>query len=92
MKVARTVLRGERGSNAPDLLDDYRVLHRSDGGGLDCAGGRCRKLQPQPEPDSHESGQFCCWGGRFRAGEYRRTAERKITETGLRDAYAAYSY
>ena len=71
---------------------DYRVLHRPDGGGLDRAGGRCRKLQPQPEPDSHESGQFCCRSGRFRTGKHRRTAERKITKTGLRDAYAAYGY
>ena len=35
MKIACTVLRGERGSNALDLLDHRRLLHHSDGIGLD---------------------------------------------------------
>ena len=40
-----------------------------------------------------KSGQFLLPGvGGSVLGEYRRTAERKITETGLRDAYAAYGY
>ena len=40
MKVARTVLRGERGSNAPDLLDHYRIFLCADCFELDCPGGR----------------------------------------------------
>lgn len=40
MKVARTVLRGERGSNAPDLLDHRGLLHHSNGGKLDSVGWR----------------------------------------------------
>lgn len=47
MKVARTVLRGERGSNAPDLLDHRGLLHHSDCGKLDSVGWRDCRLQPQ---------------------------------------------
>ena len=51
MKVARTVLRGERGSNAPDLLDHHRLLHHSDGGGLDHPSRGHGRLRAQREPD-----------------------------------------
>lgn len=47
MKVARTVLRGERGSNAPDLLDHRGLLHHPHSGKLDCVGWRHVRLQPQ---------------------------------------------
>ena len=47
MKVARTVLRGERGSNAPDLLDHRGIFHHTDRGKLDSIGWRDCRLQPQ---------------------------------------------
>ena len=51
MKVARTVLRGERGSNAPDLLDHHRLLHHPHRVRLDYPGRRHGQLRAQREPD-----------------------------------------
>lgn len=68
MKVARTVLRGERGSNAPDLLDHRGLFHHSDCGKLDSVGWRDYRLQPQRD----ESGGDNRGGGRCGNRENRR--------------------
>lgn len=79
MKVARTVLRGERGSNAPDLLDHHRLLHHSDGGGLDHPSRGHGRLRAQREPDGgtrrKHGGQRGRRHRRQRRGTHRQAAE-----------------
>lgn len=77
MKVARTVLRGERGSNAPDLLDHHRLLHHSDGGGLDHPSRGHGRLRAQREPDGGTRRKH---GGQ-RGGCSRRQHGRTCRET-----------
>ena len=79
MKVARTVLRGERGSNAPDLLDYHRLFLRSHGILVDNPGWRCGSLRAEGGR-CRENGRERCSGSRWSS---RRIGSRTHQENVL---------
>lgn len=79
MKVARTVLRGERGSNAPDLLDYHRLFLRSHGVLVDYPGRRCGSLRAEGQ-QCREDGRKRCGGSRWGS---RRIGSRTHQENVL---------
>lgn len=79
MKVACTVLRGERGSNAPDLLDYHRLFLRSHGVLVDYSGRRCGSLRAEGGR-CRENGRKRCGGSRWGS---RRIGSRTHQENVL---------
>lgn len=60
----------------------HRIFYRADRGRMDCAGRRCRKLQPQHQPYRDQGRRICSRCRRFRTGKYRRASAWKINRTG----------
>ena len=60
----------------------HRIFYRADRGRMDCAGRRCRKLQPKHQPYRDQGRRICSRCRRFRTGKYRRASAWKINRTG----------
>ena len=85
MKVARTVLRGERGSNAPDLLDHRGLLHHSLGSWL---GGICwRHIGLQSQRYKGRSNRRGCDGCGNRESSRETTQIRRFPLGSCLDLY-----
>ena len=60
------------------LIGIIGYFYRADRGRMDCAGRRCRKLQPKHQPYRDQDRRICSRCRRFGLGKYRRASAWKI--------------